>query len=179
MDEAATTGVSDGNLPLTAQPAIAARTRSLVRVVIWGLVLGVVGAAGFLAASILLVRFSSTTRLWPAVGNIASILLVVISALQLFLWRSGLAEWEGRRDVALGRWLWISKSAALFSSILLVATAVACLQIVFDTSAEEASYWLAIVGGAGSMLAYSMAARFAFDPAGPPSVPAYLLRNLR
>ena len=188
MDESREPGspetVADGVEPPVArtiipQPAIAARARSLTRVMGAGVVLGIVGMAGFFAASLLLVRFSSTTRLWSAVGNLASALLVVTGVLQLLLWRSGLAEWEGRRDVALARWLWPSRLAAWFSVVLLAAAAVACLYIMWDTSVEEASFWLAIVGAVGSLFAQLLAARMAFHPSGPPSMPAYLLRNVR
>lgn len=170
-------GVDPGSQP---RPLVAERTKGLLQLIRAGVVCGAISAICFVAASLTLVRYYSTSRLWPVVANGSSAVLLLLALVQWRIWERALAEWAGVLDVNLVAWLWPSAAAFWLSLVLGVLVPFAGLQVMGESTPLAPAYWLALVGSLTAIAAAALAGMHRFDPQGPPgSVPAVIRRNLR
>ncbi|MEL4358584.1 MULTISPECIES: hypothetical protein [unclassified Luteococcus] len=166
-------------LPVQRQPAVAARTRTLLALLWAGLVFSLIGAGSALMASRTLLRFDETSRLWPMVGNLASVLLALVCAGQLYVWRQAQLEWTGVRDVALANLVAPSAFGRWVALLCGVAGPLACLQVSRQTAPAEQAHWWAVAGGVTMILAMAFGGIHQFNPAGPRGVLPQRLRGGR
>ncbi|MEL4503754.1 hypothetical protein AAEX63_02475 [Luteococcus sp. H138] len=166
-------------LGIQQQPAVAARARGLMALLRLGLLSSLVGLACALMASRTLLRFEQTSRLWPMVGNLASVLLLLVCAGQWYVWRQALQEWTGTKDVSLIHLIAPSAFGRWVALLCGIAGPVACLQMIRQTAPSEAAHRWAAAGGIAMILAMAFGGIHRFNPAGPRGVLPQRLRNAR
>lgn len=166
-------------LGIRQQPAVAARARRLLVLLSFGLLFSLMGLVSALMASRTLLRFEQTSRLWPMVGNLASVLLTLVCAGQWYVWRQAQLEWIGAKDVSLIHLLAPSAVGRWVAMACGVAGPVACLQMIRETAPADAAHRWAIAGGLAMILAMAFGGIHQFNPAGPRGVLPQRLRNAR
>ena len=152
------------------QPAVARRAAALLRQLRLALLLAVVGIACNLAGSRLLLRFADTSGWWPMVANVGTVLAALVVLVQYWAWSRAQSEWTGRADVALAGLLAPSRLARWVSVLCGVVAPLAALQVIRDTSRQEASHWLFAAGAVCTILATAFGGVQQLDPAGPRGV---------
>lgn len=163
--------------PLVAQPVIAMRTRPHLRMITWGLAFALVGALATVIASTSMLRLTDTGRLWPAAGNAAAVAAAIAALVQWRMWRLGLREWEGRRDVGLANWMTVSRGCVWLACACAVLTPLAADRVIADSTIDEPAWWLAMGGTACVILGVALAGAHRFRPEGPRGVPPRIRRN--
>ncbi|MDN5563595.1 MULTISPECIES: hypothetical protein [Luteococcus] len=152
------------------QPAVAARTRALLVQLAGALLVSLIGLGCALMSSHTLMRLEQTSRLWPMVANLASILLVLVCLLQFHVWRQAQKEWTGAKDVSLMHLLTPSASARWVAVLCGLAGPWACLQMAEQTARQEQAHWWALACGVSAILATGFGGIHQFNPAGPRGV---------
>lgn len=165
---------------LLQQPAVAARAATLLRQISAALVVGIAAVVCNLLGSHTLLRFEDTSGIWPMVANVAAVLGAVVVALQWWVWRQAQSEWTGRKDVALAHLLAPSQLARWVSLLCGVVGPLACLQVISQTSRQEASHWWFTAGALCTILATAFGGVHPLNPAGPRGVlPVRIERGAR
>lgn len=165
--------------PLLPQPAVVLRARPHYQRITIGLFCALGGALALVIASASMMRLSDGSPLWPAVGNAAAALNVLIAFMQWRLWRLGLKEWEGKRDVALQPWLASSRVGVWLSVLGAVLVAFVADKIAQDSARTEVSWWLALGGTVLVVAGTVLAGMQSFNAEGPYGVPRRIRRNQR
>lgn len=153
-----------------SQPAVAARTRGLLVQLAVALAASVAGLGCALMSSHTLMRLEQTSRLWPMVANLASILLLLVCGLQFHVWRQAQKEWTGAKDVSLMHLLAPSAVARWVAVLCGLAGPFACLQMVGQTAPSERAHWWALGCGVLTIVATGFGGIHQFTPSGPRGV---------
>lgn len=124
-----------------------------------------------------LLRLTDDRDLWPAVGNAAAVVNLLVAAMQWRLWRLALREWEGERDVDLSGWVGVSAAGVWLSVIGALAAALAALRVVNGSATADPAWWLALVGASAVILGTALAGVHRLHPWGPRGVPPHIRRN--
>lgn len=162
------------------QPVVAERAGALLQMIGLGLVSSAMGLACLLGASLTLLRFTDTSRLWPAVANLCAVLVLATGVLQWWVWRQACQEWRGTKDVALAGWLAPSRAGAWLAGFAGLVGSLAALRVFHQTASGEMAHWLSLVGALLLVLGVALAGLHSLNPAGPPGVlPDRMRRNLR
>lgn len=153
--------------PVRSQPAVAGRAaRLLVQ-----LRLAVLASLGALACSAMVthtfLRLTDFSRVWPVLGNLASVLVCVACLLQWWSWRLAHQEWSGRRDVSLLVLLVPGRVAAVIAGGCALLGPLGFVQVYRQTAASEAAHWWAPAAAVLLVLAAAFGAIHPLDPAGP------------
>ena len=163
--------------PLVAQPVIAMRARSHLRMLTAGLVFALLGAVSTVGASVTMLRLHDSNPILPAVGNAGSVVTALIACIQFRLWQLALREWEGRSRSNVHAWLNVSATGSWLSVLGAAATAWSSWAIVDSSVRSETSWWLALFGAVFVILGATLAGVHRLHPQGPRGVPDYIRRN--
>lgn len=139
------------------QADYARRARWVIKFAVVGVLFAVVGGVSTVASSWALTHGRLATTLWPASGNLASMLVVVASLVQLGTWVAAEREWSGRKEFNFQFWLPVSSAARLASIVSALWVTVAALDQVSTTDLTEESWWLAVAGAACSVVGAALA----------------------
>lgn len=144
----------------------ARRARRVIKLIAVGVLFAVAGGVSTVASSWTLVHGRLATSLWPASGNLASMLVAVASLLQLGTWVAAEREWSGRKVFNFPFWLPVSSAARLASIVSALWLTVAAMYQVSTTDVSEASWWMVVGGAACSVIGATLAGvqRFHADP---------------
>lgn len=152
---------------VSAQPAVAERAGRLLRQLGAALAVSLVGVGCSAMASHTLLRLSETSRLWPMLVNLASILVAVACLLQFHSWRQAQREWTGQRDVALIGLITPCQIAAGIAGVCALVGPVGSLEIFRQTAPTEQAHWWAVAAAVCTILGAGFGGIHPLDPAGP------------
>ncbi|WP_420174206.1 hypothetical protein [Luteococcus sp. OSA5] len=162
--------VAPAQLGIRQQPAVARRTARLLTQLRLACGVAVVGLVCNMMASRTLLRLDDTSRLWPTLANLASVLVLLVCAGQLYVWRQAQLEWTGVKDVSLMHLITPSALARWVAGVCGLMGPFAALQMIEQTSYQEAAHWWGLAGAMCTILATAFGGIHRFDPAGPPGV---------
>lgn len=180
MPEQAYAVTESGTYGVRAQPAVVARMRPHLVLTRVGLAAAVVALVLGAVAGRLFAPLTHVERWWSPLLVGGSVVLVAVCALQAWVWGQAMAEWSGRRDVNLARFLMPSYAAHWLSYAALACALFGALRMMGDAGSGSPAFWLALVAAVAGLVAQLTSAVEYLRLDGPPgTLPAHFRRLVR
>lgn len=169
-----------GAYGVRAQPAVVARMRPHLRLTRIGVVASAVAVGAAIGALATFAQFTGWGLLFPLLLLGAAVVMAAVCALQAWVWSEAMAEWSGRRDVNLARWVGPSYAAHVVSYVAGLVGIAGAAWLMGDAGPATASFWWALVAVSALVGAQLTAAVEFLRLDGPPgTLPAHFRRLLR